>query len=214
MAAVTAGLRRYGLNVAASRVTSGNHALYLQLEKKLARFFRMPAALLVSSGYAANLTVAQGLARQFSHALIDAAAHPSLQDAAVALECPVMTFSHRSVSGLAAALERCGTECKPIVLTDGLFARDGTVAPLREYLSTLPAQGMLLVDDAHGAGVLGNSGRGSLEHCGAHEGQRVIQTITLSKAFGTYGGAILASRPLRQRLATKSRLFAGSTPLP
>jgi 7-keto-8-aminopelargonate synthetase-like enzyme len=98
-------------------------------------------------------------------------------------------------------------------MTDGMFSRDGAVAPLRDYLEALPARGWLLVDDAHAAGTLGALGRGSPELASVRD-ERLIQNVTFSKAFGVYGGAILCPPGLRARLATGSHLFAGSTPLP
>jgi len=80
-------------------------------------------------------------------------------------------------------------------------------------LAVLPSAGTVLVDDAHGAGVLGRSGRGTAEHLGV-AGKRLIQTITLSKAFGVFGGAVLSTRALRARVIARSRLFSGSTPMP
>jgi len=210
--AVNAGLRRYGLNVAASRVTTGNHALYPALERELARFFGTESALLTSSGYVTNLLAAQALAGQFSHALVDERAHVALQDAAQLLNCPVLSFKHRDPASLASTLQRCGRGARPIVLTDGMFSSDGSVAPLGAYLRLLPRDGLLLVDDAHGAGTLGKSGKGSLEVQNLRR-DRVVQNITLSKAFGVYGGAILCSRQLREKLAS-TRIFVGSTPLP
>ena len=213
LAAVKDGLRRYGLNVAASRRTTGNHPLYPELEKQLARFFGAEAALLTNSGYVTNLVVAQGLAGQFSHALLDARAHVALQDAAQFLNCPVLKFEHRDAADLSRTLQRCGPGVRPIVLTDGMFSHDGSVAPLAAYLKLLPADGLLLVDDAHGAGTIGRTSRGTVELAGVSRA-RVVQTITLSKAFGVYGGAVLGSRALRARLAATSHAFIGSTPLP
>ncbi len=210
--AVSEGLRRYGLNVAASRVTTGNHEIYAKLEKELARFFQAETALLTSSGYVTNLIAAQALARQFSHALIDERAHAALKDAAEALNCPVLKFKHRDVTDFAHAVQRCGTGVKIIALTDGMFSHNGAVAPLKAYLKLLPRDGLLLVDDAHGAGTLGRNGRGAVELEGISR-QRVIQCVTLSKAFGVYGGAILGSRKIRTQL-TNSRAYIGSTPLP
>ncbi len=210
--AVGEGLRRYGLNVAASRVTSGNHAVYLQLERELAAFFQSPDALLTNTGYVTNLIVAQSLAGHCSHALLDERAHFSLQDAAQLLNCPVLTFQHRNAASLATAVQRCGRGARPIVLTDGMFSHDGSVAPLRAYLKLLPRDGLLLVDDAHGAGTLGKTGLGSLELEGVRR-ERVVQNLTLSKAFGVYGGAVLCSEKLRRQFVS-SRLFVGSTPLP
>ncbi len=211
--ALGVGLDRYGLSVAASRLTTGNHVLYRELEARLARFFKTEAALLVPSGYVANLAIAQALVGQFSHVLIDDKAHPSLCDASRMLECPVLKFKHRSPADLTAALKRCGPGSKVILLTDGMFSRDGSVAPLKEYLEILAPDAAVLVDDAHGAGVLGANGRGSVEHTGADR-RRVIQTITLSKALGAYGGGILSSASLRGKIIERSQLFVGSTPLP
>jgi 7-keto-8-aminopelargonate synthetase-like enzyme len=213
MAAAQAGVRKYGLNVAASRLTTGNHALYVELEAQLADFFAAESALLVSSGYMTNLVVAQALAGHFSHALIDEGAHPSLADAARFLDCPVLQFKSRDAAALARAVRRCGPGSKLAILTDGMFSQDGAVAPLAEYLEIIPQDALILVDDAHGAGVLGRTGQGTLEHAGVSR-RRVIQTITLSKAVGAFGGAILASAWLRQRILDRSPMFIGSTPLP
>lgn len=205
---------RYGLNVAASRATTGNHSLYLKLENELARFFKVDRALLTPSGYATNLVAAQGMASHVTHALIDEQAHAALADAAELLGCQVHRFRHRSPRDLAEHVRRLPDSARPLVLTDGLFACEGTIAPLTDYLRLLPRHGLLLVDDAHGAGVLGSSGRGTPEICGVRRENRLIQTCTLSKAFGTYGGAILGSAPLIGRILRHSRQFAGSTPLP
>ena len=213
IAALRAGVRKYGVNVAASRLTTGNHVLYRQLELALADFFAAESALVVPSGYATNLVVAQALAGSFSHALIDDKAHTSLSDAARFLECPVLKFKSRNVEAMARAVQRCGPGAKLVVLTDGMFAGDGSAAPLAEYLDVLPKDALLLVDDAHGAGVLGRTGKGAFEHAGITR-RRVVQTVTLSKAFGAYGGAILGSARLRKRILDRSRMFVGSTPLP
>jgi len=213
MAALQTGVKQYGLNVAASRLTTGNHRLYAELEAELVGFFAAEAALLVSSGYVTNLVVAQALAGHFSHALADDRAHPSLSDAARFLDCPVLRFKSQDTEALAHAMHRCGPGSKLLVLTDGMFSHNGSAAPLAEYLEVLPKDAMLLVDDAHGAGVLGRTGKGTVEHAGVSR-RRIIQTVTLSKAFGAYGGAVLGSAALRQRILDKSTIFVGSTPLP
>ncbi len=213
MAAVRGGLRRYGLNVAASRLTTGNHRLYELLETKLARFFRVERALLASNGYLPNLMVVQALAREFSHALIDERAHASLVDAASFLDCPIVKFKHCDANDLAQHVQRLGVHAKLILLTDGMFSHDGSIAPLSAYLKVLPANTVLLVDDAHGAGVLGGNGRGTTEHLGINS-KRIIQTITLSKAFGVYGGAVLGTTLLRKKILARSRVMVGNTPLP
>jgi 8-amino-7-oxononanoate synthase len=212
-ASLTRGLNRWGMNVAASRKTTGNHPLYEKLERALAAFFQAERAVLVSSGYASNLVVAQALAGDFSHVLIDARAHTSLRDASRFFEAPVHLFHHRQPRDLTRVLKRLGTGIRPILLTDGLFSHDGSTAPLRDYLKGLPPRGRILVDDAHAAGIMGDSGRGTLEWEGVPR-TRVIQTITLSKAFGTYGGAILCSEGDYRKIVEKSFLFAGNTPIP
>jgi 8-amino-7-oxononanoate synthase len=201
------------LNVAASRVTTGNHPIYEKLEAALRAFFKVKEALLTATGYTTNLVVAQAMAGQFSHALIDERAHPSLRDATRFLECPVIHYRHRDGASAAEAGRRCGPLARIMLLTDGVFAHDGTLAPLRELLKALPRDGMLLLDDAHGAGVLGKSGRGTVEHFGVRD-KRIVRAITLSKAFGAYGGAVLGEKNLYDAIVARSPLFAGSTPPP
>jgi 7-keto-8-aminopelargonate synthetase-like enzyme len=211
--ALKEGVERFGLNVAASRLTTGNHVLYQQLEEKIAAFFGAENALLVSGGYVTNLIVAQALAGNFSHAIVEEKAHPSLWDAARIMDCPVVRLRHRNAEELEQVVRRCGPGARLMLMTDGMFAHDGSVAPLAKYLEILPKDAVILVDDAHGAGVLGKTGKGSVEHEGVRR-ERIIQTITLSKAFGTYGGAILGTKGLRKRIIEHSKMFLGSTPLP
>jgi len=211
--ALREGLEHFGLNVSASRKTTGNHALYGQLEQKLAEFFDVEAAVLVSNGYMTNLAVAQALAGEFAHALIDERSHGSLLDAVRLLDCPVLSFKHRDPASAASAARQAGRKTKLVLLTDGLFSHSGEVAPLDQYLRLLPASATLLVDDAHGAGTLGKTGRGTTEFLGIPD-RRVVRTITLSKAFGIYGGAVLGSHAVRKKIVARSRLFVGNTPLP
>ncbi len=211
--AMQEGVKKFGLNVAASRMTTGNHLLYGKLEAALENFFDCESALLVSNGYATNLVVAQALAGDFSHVIVDEKAHGSLMDAAIFFECPIIKFKQRDIEDLQQIVGRIGKNTKPILLADGVFSHDGSLSPLSKYLKVLPKSAVLLVDDAHGAGTLGDTGKGTIE-LQAIDRRRVIQTITLSKAFGAYGGAILGSRPLREKILSNSRMFVGSTPLP
>jgi len=210
--AVADALRKDGLGVAASRLTTGNHPLYAQVERALAKHFRADTALVVANGYATNLVVAQALRGEFSHVLLDERAHPSLADAAALFGAPVVKLPHADAGALRDRIAALKAR-RPIVLTDGMFSFDGSVAPLRAYRKALPRDAWLLVDDCHGAGVVGATGRGSLEHESVGR-ERVIQTITLSKALGTYGGAILSSAEVREAILSRSRMFVGSTPPP
>jgi 7-keto-8-aminopelargonate synthetase-like enzyme len=206
------GLDLFGLSVSASRATTGNHDAYLALERDLAAFFGAEAALLTISGYMANLAVAQAVAGSFSAAFIDNQAHSSLWDAAQLLKCPVRPFRHRDPQDLTRRMARHPTP-RPLLLTDGMFPHNGAVAPLKAYLATLPRKAMLLVDDAHAAGILGSTGKGTTELAGVPR-RRVIQTVTLSKALGGFGGAILGSTSLSAQVASQSGIWSGSTPVP
>jgi 7-keto-8-aminopelargonate synthetase-like enzyme len=212
-AAVRSTLRWHGLNVAASRMTTGNHAIYQELETALAKFFGAETALVFPDGYMAPMAVAQALAGEFTDVLMDELSHGALLDAAKLLGCAVKKFKHRDVEDLQKAVRRCGKKARVIVLTDGMFAHDGSAAPLKAYLKVLPAGGMILVDDAHGAGVLGRNGRGTLELEGVGR-SRIVQCATLSKAFGAYGGVVLASEAIHDRVRARSRMFMGTTPIP
>ena len=206
-------LQQDGLNVAASRVTTGNHPIYEQLEAALRVFFQVDAALVTSTGYTANLVIAQALAGQFSHVMIDEHAHASLKDAAQFFNCPIIEYKHRDPIHAAQGVARCGKFARIALLTDGVFAHDGSIAPVPELSRVLPPDGMLLLDDAHGAGVLGKNGRGTAEYFSIRD-KRMVRSITLSKAFGAFGGAVLASKQICRRIVSHSRLFAGSTPPP
>jgi 8-amino-7-oxononanoate synthase len=207
------GLDLYGVNVGASRTTTGNHLVYEKLEAALADYFGVEKAILVSSGYATNIVAAQALQGEFTHCLFDSRAHASLKDATSFLKIPCLQFAHRSPTDLRKKVRVLDKDAKVIVLTDGMFAHDGSTAPLTSYQKALAPGSLILVDDAHAAGVLGPNGRGTSEFCGA-DGSKMIQTITLSKAFGAYGGAILCTRDFSRRVQSKSSLFQASTPPP
>lgn len=213
LAAAREVLDREGLSVAASRLTTGNHPLYKELEAWLAEFLAAPAALLVHAGYAANPIVAQALAGGITHAFLDARTHPSLREAAVWLDCPVREYAHGDAPELRRQLRRLPANARPLVLTDGVFAHDGSLAPLPDLLEMLPRRGLLLLDEAHAAGVIGRGGRGTLEHFRVAD-RRIIRTATLSKAFGAFGGVVLGSRALLERIIAHNYWFAGSTPPP
>lgn len=205
--------RQHGHNVAASRLTTGNHPLYLELERALGRFLGFPAAILVPGGYLAPMVAVQALASRCSHVILDTKAHGCLRDAAAICGLPVLTFTRADPSDLARVAGAGGRDFRPLMLTEGLSPFDGSVAPLGDYLRALPKDALLLVDDAHGAGTLGTRGRGSLEHLGIDD-PRVILTVTLSKALGAYGGAVLGPGWLRAAVVGHSLMYGGSTPLP
>lgn len=203
--------RTGGMGVSASRKTTGNHPIYETLETSLTVFFGAPRALLASTGYTANLIVAQAFADRFSDVFIDERSHPSLRDAARFLGGRLRPFRHRDPEHLGRLQRSLPPRARAVLLTDGVFARDGAVAPLLEYRRILRPEAWLWVDDCHGAGILGANGRGSVELEGIDR-HRLIQVITLSKAFGAHGGAVLAEQSVVDAMMSRSDCHAGSTP--
>jgi 8-amino-7-oxononanoate synthase len=210
--AVHSSLDTYGLTTAASRKTTGNHRLFERVEKCASRHFRAERAVLLSSGYLANIAVAQGLRGSINRALIDERCHVSLFDALQGIGCPLATFRHRDPLDLRKKIANDHAS-KTLVVTDGIFAFDGSVAPLSAYRAIIGPKPLLWVDDAHAAGVLGGRGQGSIDAAGISR-RNVVQTITFSKAFGVYGGAILCEEHLRRNVVSRSSAVAGNTPLP
>jgi 7-keto-8-aminopelargonate synthetase-like enzyme len=201
-----------GLNVSASRKTTGNHPIYGELETATRKFFAAECAVISSTGYFTNIIAAQALRGSIDQVLIDERAHGSLRDAALFLSCPIESFAHRDAHDLAKKFgKRSGK--KTAILTDGMFAHDGSLAPLAAYREVIGPESLLWVDDAHAGGITGKNGRGTVEHAGLNR-ENLLQTITFSKAFGTYGGAILCSRELGAAIIEKSPAVGGNTPTP
>ena len=211
--AAAAAARRYGLSVGASRLTTGNLPILIELESALARFLRAPRALVVASGATANLALAESLVGRFSHVLIDERAHPTLRDAVERLDARVLAFRHRDAEAVRSRARRLPLGSRCLLATDGVFPLDGAIAPLAEYRKGLPREAVLWVDDCHGAGTLGATGAGSAEFWKVP--QRVLlRTATLSKALGSFGGVILGSKECVDGVLQRSRTFASTTPPP
>ena len=205
--------RRYGLSVGASRLTTGNLPILLELESALARLHRAPRALVLASGSTANLALAESLVGRFSHVLIDERAHPTLRDAVERLGARVLAFRHRAVEAVRSRSRRLPAGARCLLATDGVFPLDGAIAPLADYRKTLPADAILWVDDCHGAGTLGAAGAGTAEYWKLPQ-RALVRTATLSKAFGSFGGVILGSRECVDGVLQRSRTFASTTPPP
>ncbi len=210
--AVRTAVGELGVSAGASRMTTGNLPVYLELERALGRFFGVAGAVVTGSGYVAPTVAVQALAEEHTHVLLDERAHGCLLDAALVSGLPVGRYPHRSATGLREAARACGRRARVLVLTDGVWATSGEATPVGDYLEVLPKGGTVVVDDAHGAGVLGKRGRGTPEWAGLGPGE-VVMTITLSKAFGCYGGAVLGSAELKERIRRTGRAFIGNTPV-
>ena len=205
-----------GLSCAGSRTTTGNHPLFTELERRLAAFLGAGEAALCSSGYLSNAVALEAVAGEFQRFFIDGSAHSSL--AAPAGRLPqegVVVFRHADPEDLARELKahlRPGE--RPLILTDGVVPVDGEMSPLAAYWEAVrDFGGALLVDDAHGIAVVGPSGKGSPEEAGL-PAESFIQTGTLSKGLGAFGGLVAGPAGLAGKIAGKSQAFVGATPIP
>jgi len=209
------GAQRYGLNAAGSRVTTANHPIYLQLEAKLVEFFGTEAATLLSAGYMSNAALLQTVAEEFTILFLDEKAHPSLREAAIQSDLRTITFRHFDPEDLAAlCAEYLDDRDRPLLLTDGVTPNTGDLTPLATYLEILrPWDGRVHVDDCHGMGILGATGKGSWEAAGVPQ-EFTYQAGTLSKALGSFGGVVVGSGALIESLRKRSMGFVGSTPMP
>lgn len=213
-AAAQEALARYGLGAGASRLVTGNHPLYADLETRLARLKGAESACVFGSGYLTNLGVIPALVGRDDIILIDELAHACLWGGAQLSGARVLMFRHNDVDHLRALLaQHRAAHPRALVLTDGVFSMDGDLAPL-PALSRVARlyDAWLMSDDAHGIGVLGG-GRGSTF---AHDAPVDIplQMGTLSKAIGAYGGYLCAAAPVIELMKSRARTFIYSTALP
>ncbi|BDI29527.1 8-amino-7-oxononanoate synthase [Capsulimonas corticalis] len=201
----------WGTGASGSRLTSGNLDLHEALERDLADFKHTEAALLFGSGYAANVGTIPALAGPGDLILSDKLNHASLIDGVRLSRAEFRIYDHNDADHVRELLHDRDRFRRCLIVTDGVFSMDGDLAPLPE-LQTIAAEhgAWLYVDDAHGAGVLGGSGGGSLEYFGMQPGN-TIQMGTLSKALGSEGGYIAGSRVLIDYLRNSARSFIFTT---
>lgn len=213
LAATFRGLQSFGLSTTASRETTGNTTSHELLEFELASYIAQEACILTAEGYTANFAACQGLADVIGVALLDAHAHRSIRNAAVSAGMQVFEYEHLNPES-AAWLIRQHHDAGVAIMTDSVFAADGAVAPLPDLLRLLPkSRSALLVDDCHGFCVLGEGGRGAVNHF-AIDDPRVLLTTTLAKGLGCYGGAVLGRRALISRVREVAAVYRSSTPIP
>jgi len=206
-------LRTWGAGSTGSRLVTGNTELHEEFERALADFVGAPAALLFSSGYAANLGALVSLSGPGSLVVSDAAAHASLVDGCRLSRARVVVTPHLDVDAVAEVLASRDEE-RAVVVTDSVFSTDGALAPVRQLHAVCRAhRAVLLVDEAHGLGVRGTGGRGLLYETGLAGAPDVVMTTTLSKALGSQGGAVLGSVAVRDHLINTARPFIFDTGL-
>jgi 8-amino-7-oxononanoate synthase len=214
VAAARAALARYGVGAGASRLVTGNHPLYAELESRLARLKGTESACAFGSGYLTNLGVIPALVGEDDLVLIDELAHACLWGGAQLSGARFQAFRHNNVDHVRALLdEHRAAHARALILTDGVFSMDGDLAPLPALSRLARAyDAWLMSDDAHGIGVLGG-GRGSTF---AHDEpvEIPLQMGTLSKAIGAYGGYLCASAAVIELLKSRARTLIYSTALP
>lgn len=213
VAAFIEGARRDGVGAGASHLITGHHGAHHALEEELADFVGTARALLFSTGYMANLGVTGALMQRHGSVFEDKLNHASLIDAARLCGAQVRRYAHGDVGRLTALLAAARSE--KLILSDGVFSMDGDVAPLPALLDAARTQGAwLLLDDAHGLGVLGAHGRGTFEHFGLSVTSPAILMGTLGKALGTFGAFVAGSDDLIETLIQHARTYIYTTALP
>ena len=214
IAAAVEATQTFGTGASGSRLISGNSERYTTLETNLATTKNTEAALVFSSGYAANTSVIPSLASEGDLILSDALNHASIIDGCRLSRATKKVYRHCDVEHLKSLLSESTPFRRRLIVTDGVFSMDGNIAPLPDiYNLAAEYEAMLLVDDAHGFGVLGEDGRGTVAHFGL-ENRGIIQMGTLSKATGALGGYIAGSHALIELLINKARGFIFTTGLP
>jgi 8-amino-7-oxononanoate synthase len=207
-------IERYGVGAGASRLVTGNHPLYRQLETKLAKLKQTEEACVFGSGYLANLGIIPSLINKNDLLIVDELSHACILAGSKLCSSTVEFFHHNDVSHLKEILAtRRSYFNNTMIVTDGVFSMDGDLAPL-EDLATLSSEynSWLMTDDAHGVGVLGSGGGSSFT--GTKKINIPLQMGTLSKAIGTYGGYLCASKPVIDLIRTRARTLIYSTGLP
>ncbi|MGF2733493.1 8-amino-7-oxononanoate synthase [Marinobacter sp. DUT-1] len=202
-----------GLGGAASHLICGHHDAHHQLEERLASFTRRSSALFFSTGYMANMGVISALTGRGDTIFSDRLNHASIIDGCILSRARIRRYGHGDVAALEAMLAE--TSGHKLVVTDGVFSMDGDVAPLRELARVCRAHdALLVVDDAHGIGVLGPEGRGSVLDAGLTEEDVPVLIGTLGKAVGTSGAFVAGSELLMDYLVQKARTYIYTTAMP
>ena len=215
--AAIVSLYRNGFGSGSSRLLSGTFEPHIRLEQLIARFKDTPKSLVFNTGYATNTGIIPVVADDETIIFSDELNHASIIDGIRLSKAIIKIYRHRDMSHLEDLLKKSlkGKSIKKrLIVTDTVFSMDGDIAPLkaihklgREY------NALVMIDDAHGMGVIGKTGRGGLEHFGIKD-KKIIQMGTLSKAAGCFGAFVAGEKPLIDLLVNRSRSFIYSTALP
>ena len=213
IAALQQGAQQFGVGSGASHLVSGHFDAHHTLEQALAEFVGKPAALTFSTGYMANLGVVQALVGRGDTVFADKLNHASLNDAMLLSRAEVKRYRHNDVAQLAELLFQT-TSGRKLIITDAVFSMDGDIAPVPELLALCEQyDAWLLLDDAHGFGVLGEQGRGVLSHFKVNS-PRIIYMATLGKAAGVAGAFVAAEQVVIDTLLQSARSYIYTTASP
>ena len=214
-------VKRYGLGAGASHMVTGHHVLHDELEARLATFVGLPKALLFGSGYAANLGILTSLAGRGDVIFADKLNHACLNDGAHLSRATFKRYAHNDIAKLGSQLaewdKNGSNSARKLIVTDAVFSMDGDIAPVPELLALAEQHDAILVlDDAHGFGVLGYRGKGVLEHFNmlGKTSERIVYMATLGKAVGGYGAFVAGHEDVIDWImqAARTYLFATATP--
>ncbi|MEU2164842.1 8-amino-7-oxononanoate synthase [Streptomyces chengbuensis] len=211
--AAASAARRWGAGATGSRLVTGSTELHAELERELAEFCGFEAALVFSSGYAANLAVLTALSAHGSLIVSDAGNHASIVDGCRLARAETAVVAHADPEAVAKTLDAHPGR-RALLVSDSVFSVDGDAAPLGAFAGVCRGHGAaLVVDDAHGFGVLGEGGRGALQAAGLDGAPGVVATLTLSKSLGSQGGAVLGPARVIEHLVNAARTFIFDTGL-
>ncbi|MER3451172.1 MAG: 8-amino-7-oxononanoate synthase [Thermus sp.] len=208
-------LEEWGAGSGAVRTIAGTFTYHVELEEALARFKGTESALVLQSGFTANQGVLGALLQEKDLVFSDELNHASIIDGLRLTKATRLVYRHADVEHLEQLLKAHDTEGLKLIVTDGVFSMDGDIAPLDRIVPLAKTYGAVVyVDDAHGSGVLGHMGKGTVHHFGFHEDPEVIQVATLSKAWAVIGGYAAGAKALKELLINKARPFLFSTSHP
>jgi glycine C-acetyltransferase len=207
--------KKYGAGSGAVRTISGTMSLHLELERRIAAFKNVEACVVFQSGFAANAGTVSAVLTPEDHIISDALNHASIIDGCRLSKAKIHVFPHRDVAAAEEKLKALADDpARKLLISDGVFSMDGDIGPLPALVDLAERYGaIMMVDDAHSSGVLGRSGRGTIDHFGLH-GRVDIQVGTLSKAVGVLGGYVCGTRELIEFLYHRARPFLFSTSHP
>jgi 8-amino-7-oxononanoate synthase len=211
-AAAKEAIDRFGVGPGAVRTIAGTQSLHLELEKTLAEFKGAEAVISFQSGFNANLATIPALVGRGDAIFSDELNHASIIDGCRLSRAEIIRYAHNDPDDLRRKLEEAKDKYRRmLIVTDGVFSMDGDIAPLPAIADLADEYGaILMVDDAHGEGVLGRGGRGIVDHFGLH-GRVDVEVGTLSKAYGVVGGYVAGSKQLIEYLRQKARPFLFSS---